>query len=426
MERSSNSFFADISLPDEKVVYLDVDGTLVADGAHQLSAHVSEKLKQLVAGRDVYLVSNNPRGRLESLAEQFGIHIIQTGFKKPDRRALGGAPATAPAGVIGDKWATDGLFANNIGARFIKVRNIVDPTDRLIIRASYALDPLLYYLYPLWPLVRALRPKQWAKNALVFAPLFFAGGFFNVVQFELALVGFIAFSLVASIGYILNDLQDVEEDARHPTKKYRPIASGAVSVQSAYRMLGVLVILALGLCALYPPLAKWCMLYALFSLAYSYYIKHIPVVEFVAVASFYVLRVVAGGAITLTPVSGWLILTTFFATLYVTIGKRYGEYSVGKVRKVLAHYPREFMNTLPAITATLVIVAYGLYSLLGTTRNGMIYTNAPVIVGVLWYLKSIYEHDGVEHPDTKVWRDPVLLTTIAVWGVAMAMLLYLR
>jgi len=417
-----------------KRVYLDLDGTIVPDGEEELAPHEAHVLHELQEGREVYIVSNKGLVRGPRVADAHGIKAVVSHYKKPNPRVLKSLDRPREgAVVIGDKVLTDGIFAWRIGADFVKVDPLRAPTDDMLTQASYVLDSVVWSFCKVLFWVRMstpfaffelMRPKQWIKNVLIFAPLFFAGGFFDTDALIAALVAFVAFSLAASAGYSINDTFDCAEDRLHPTKCTRPIASGRVSMFAASMFAFVLGLVAVWTASFVPAVIPWIGLYFVLSYAYTTFAKQIPVIEFIAVAAFYIIRVLAGGDVVHVPVTGWLILTTFFAALFITVGKRYAEATGSSTRSVLRQYPSEFIAVLPAITATLVLVSYALYSLIGSVHSGLVYSNLFVLVGVLWYLKGIYARDGVEHPDKKLWSDSILLLTIVCWGLFVLVLLY--
>lgn len=417
-----------------KRVYLDLDGTIVPDGEEELAPHEAHVLHELQQGREVYIVSNKGLVRGPRVADAHGIKAVVSHYKKPNPRVLKSLERPQDgAVVIGDKVLTDGIFAWRVGADFIKVDPIRAPTDDLLTRASYTLDAAVWALCKglFWirmstpfAFFELMRPKQWIKNLLIFAPLFFAGGFFDPDAFTAAAIAFVAFSIAASAGYSINDTFDCAEDRRHPTKCTRPIASGRVSMFAASLFAFALGLVAVLTASFVPAVIPWIGLYFILSYIYTTFAKQIPVIEFISVAAFYIIRVLAGGDVIQVPVTGWLILTTFFAALFVTVGKRYAESTGTSTRSVLRYYPPEFMAVLPAVTATLVLVSYALYSLIGSVKPGLVYSNLFVLVGVLWYLRGIYARDGVEHPDKKLWSDSILLFTIVCWGFYVLLLFY--
>ncbi len=196
-------------------------------------------------------------------------------------------------------------------------------------------------------LLRAARPKQWAKNLLVFAAPAAAGVIDEAEPLADATIAFAAFCLAASGTYLLNDVADREADARHPTKRFRPIAAGVVPPRLA-TVVGILAILsgvAVGFVADWH-LAVVVAIYVSVTTAYSHWLKHIVILDVVAVASGFVLRAIAGAAATGVPVSDWFFIVTSFGSLFVVTGKRQGEIgdlaeeegAAGDVRATLDEY----------------------------------------------------------------------------------------
>lgn len=428
-------FFRDID-PDAfrgKLVFLDIDGTLVPNGESELLPPESSALSALAERADIFLVSNHGIPREPALVARYGIKAIVSPHKKPSVRVLEGVSLPdAPRIVIGDKVLTDGWFAKRIGAEFVRVKPLWGRREQVSIRLMYALDSIVWFFVPTfamlfastaWEYVRLARPKQWVKNFLILAPLFFGGGFFSLALLLRAVSGMIAFSFAASAGYVLNDILDRREDALHPTKRNRPVASGAISPSRGILFALALLALALFAASIVPEVIPWLVLYFALQYLYSSALRAIPVLEFIVVASFFVLRILAGGAIVNVPISGWLLLTTFFAALFVTTGKRYSESCHEGVRAVVRSYPPIFLQILPAVSAVLAIVAYALYSVLGTPHPLLVFTNLFVVFGILWYLRGIYL--GVaEEPETKLWSDVVLLLTVAAWGLSLLLIFY--
>jgi hypothetical protein len=186
-------------------------------------------IHELQQGREVYIVSNKGLVRGPRVADAHGIKAVMSHYKKPNPRVLKSLERPQDgAVVIGDKVLTDGIFAWRVGADFIKVDPIRAPTDDLLTRASYALDAAVWALCKglFWirmstpfAFFELMRPKQWIKNLLIFAPLFFAGGFFDPSAFWATVISFVAFSIAASAGYSINDTFDCAEDRRHPPRR---------------------------------------------------------------------------------------------------------------------------------------------------------------------------------------------------------------
>ncbi len=420
-------FFRELKPTDFEgaIVLLDLDGTLVADREKELTPQNQHALLSLMEHASVFLVSNNGGVRAPALVSQYGVRAIVSPYKKPSKRVIEGIEfPDAPRVVIGDKVLTDGWFAHRIGASFVKVSRILNGNESLFVRASYNVDDIVWTLVRLSTLfleskvfsfIRLLRLRQWIKNLLIPAPLFFAGLFFQPELLTAVMYGVLAFSFASSAGYVLNDILDRDEDSLHPRKRFRPIASGAVSPLEGWVFAFFLVLIA-GVSATYvPAVVPWLIAYFILQYCYSSFLRSVPVIEFLTVPVFFLVRILAGGAIIAVSVSGWLLLTTFFGALFITAGKRYSESRHEGTRKVLKYYPQQFLEFLPVFSATLTVVAYALYSLLGTTHHAVVYSNLFIVFGVLWYLRGVYR-SGIEDPEVRLWSDAVLLGTVLAWG----------
>jgi decaprenyl-phosphate phosphoribosyltransferase len=217
-------------------------------------------------------------------------------------------------------------------------------------------------------IIKEARPKQWAKNVLVFAAPGAAGVLTHGQPQVRALITFVAFCLASSGTYYWNDLLDVEADRSHPTKCRRPIASGAVPIGVA-RVVGTLLIIG------GPALAfaaRWqagvaCIGYVVLTSSYSAVWKHIAVVDLVAVAGGFVLRAVAGAAATNVHMSKWFVLCTTFGSLFIVTGKRYAELrELGDrpttARATLEDYSMDFLRTVLSISCGATLVAYCIWA----------------------------------------------------------------
>ncbi len=401
-------------------VFVDIDGTLVPDAESEVGIEETQVLQMLAQHHEVVLVSNKGGDRVKKIAAQFGVSAYTGSRRKPDPR-ISAELKKAPSAVIGDKILIDGVFSFLIGAQFIRVAPIKSGAEPPGIRALYMLDALVWKVYVTARLIRVL---QWAKNLLVFVPLFFAGAAFDLSLLLYATGAFVAFSCIASAGYILNDVQDRGADQRHPTKRLRVVPAGEVSLPYAYGVGSVCAAVALLVSFAVQGLWFWILGYFALSILYTAYGKHVPILEMLAVSVFYLLRILAGGFVTDIPVSAWLLLTTFFATLFVTAGKRYAESGRSGTRAVLSLYPHDFLLHLPALLGGLTITAYALYSIVGSTHELLIYSNIFVVFGILWYLRGVYLRHDAEHPDRKLWTDMPLLIAVFLWGVYLTFVVY--
>lgn len=281
-----------------------------------------------------------------------------------------------------------------------------------------------------------LRLEHWVKNLFLFIPPFFAARLHEPVVLVRVVLAFLAFSLVASGVYILNDLVDAPKDRLHPDKKKRPIASGAVSTRQAIAVL-VLVLAAGTLLAAWlgTDLLLLCLLYFAINLWYSFYLKDIAIVDIFTISVGFLLRVFAGGAAAGVVVSQWLIVMTFLLALILGLAKRRGEYLVAQdgasFRKALEGYNLPFLDMSMVVCSTVSIVAYLMYCFspevearIGSDK--IYYTGVFVVLGVLRYLQLTLVYNKTESPTRALLRDGFLQLVLAGWVGSFVWLLYLR
>ncbi len=214
-------------------------------------------------------------------------------------------------------------------------------------------------------LLRALRPRQWVKNALVVAAPVAAGSLGEAGVLARTVAAVFVFIAAAGSTYLMNDAADVEVDRAHPRKRHRPIASGAISTAQARTVAGMLAVGALvAAAALAWPYAVVIAAYLAINVWYSNGMKHIPALELGAIASGFILRAIGGGAATRTPLSAWFVVVVCAASLFVVAGKRSAELARtgGKGgRQVLRHYSASGLRALRAVSAAVAVVAYALW-----------------------------------------------------------------
>lgn len=216
--------------------------------------------------------------------------------------------------------------------------------------------------------LKLMRVKHYIKNLLIVLPLFFSGLILDSNKLFRVLIGFLIFSLVASCVYILNDIVDVEKDRTHSTKRFRPIASGAVSVGQAYLLLVLFFIIVLSLSIFVLHDVKFLILpicYLILNIAYSYGLKNIPVVDVFVISLGFLLRLFYGGILISEVVSNWLFLTVLFGTLFLGFGKRRNELLKEKTgtRKALEKYSSEFLSSALNMCMALTLTFYSLWTI---------------------------------------------------------------
>ena len=269
------------------------------------------------------------------------------------------------------------------------------------------------------PLVRLMRPKQWVKNAFVFAPLLFSGLFTDMLSVQHPLSAFIIFCLASSATYVLNDYNDIENDRKHPVKsKTRPLASGEVSKPQA-RILMVVLYGIVALSALvYPKVVAVVAAYLLLNVAYTFYLKHQPVLDIFTIATGFVLRVYAGAVSLDVPLSSWMFITTLSLALFLAAIKRRQELmkSGNKARSVLQFYTIELVDKYAEMSATCAILFYSLFVI--SDKPDMVYTIPFVLFGLYRYWFIVESKDSGESPTDALFADRWLQLTILGWIAA--------
>lgn len=407
--------------PRGRTILLDIDGTLVPASASAVEARVLRAVESLKERNAVYLFSNkNLPERNSKIAVLLGVPLVDSPFSKPNPKVL----AELPKGmlIVGDKWLTDGLLAWRSGEEFVRVERLSEPGEPLLDQLFNAVDDVAGMM---WHLARALRPRQWIKNALVFAPLFFAHDLFEPYAVQDAAAAFAAFCFVSSAAYLINDLRDVAVDRLHPRKRYRPLAHGDISSASAWLMCVGLLAAAWAVLAAWAPQAIVVLAaYFISSVAYSVYLKHVPLLEMLLFIWFYFARMLAGAAAAAVPLSSWFTLSVVFLALFLVVAKRYAELEEGRMRPALAAYPRVFLQAMLGVSAALVVAFYALYTVLGTASPVAVYSTIPVLAGVMRYLQLSFANRGTETPERLVFSDPGLIAVAAAWLLAMVAVFY--
>ncbi len=269
-------------------------------------------------------------------------------------------------------------------------------------------------------LIRLIRPHQWLKNVFVFAGLMFSHTWHIGPLVERVLWAFLAFCAASSLVYILNDWRDRAADAQHPTNRLRPLASGAVSAQAALTLAALLGGLALILAWGQPMLLALLGLYVALNLAYSWKLKHVPVVDVSIIASGFMLRLLAGTLAVGIPPSRWLLLTGLFIALFLGFSKRKAEtfHAPDQQRAVLEHYPPSLLDTYIAATMTATVLTYGLYatSIEALQQHGgrLIYTVPVVVFALMRYTYQVHRGRG-EDVSRDLLRDPWIVAAGIAW-----------
>ncbi|HVB02730.1 MAG TPA: UbiA prenyltransferase family protein [Chitinophagaceae bacterium] len=283
---------------------------------------------------------------------------------------------------------------------------------------------------------KLLRPKDWAKNLFLFIPLFFSGNLFNWIKLEKLAWGFLAFSLIASSVYILNDYRDIEVDRNHPVKCSRPLASGSVSKTVALGIMSVCIIAGFALSLVLRTKFTFVLgIYFLLNVAYSFGLKNISILDILILAIGFVLRVKAGGILAFVVISQWLIIMVFLLALFMAVGKRRDDVLIrmksGKdMRQSVKGYNLDFLNVCLAIVCAIIIMAYLMYTVspevnarFGSYR--LFYTALFVISGIMRYLQLIYLENNSGSPTKLLFGDRFLQINLLLWIISFYVILYM-
>ena len=284
-------------------------------------------------------------------------------------------------------------------------------------------------------LIKTMRPHQWIKNILIYVPLVFDRKLTHIPSLIRTTSGFILFCLIASVVYIINDIADLEADRNHPEKRNRPIASGNLPISVA-------IIAALIILVIVFPLAYWLApsfalvlgCYFILNLLYSKWFKHIPIIDVFVLASFYVLRVIAG--LTLIDVerfSPWLYVVTTLLALYIGLGKRRAELALlekdaNQHRRVLEGYTIPLLDQYITIVSAMTIIAYSLYTFSAPNlpeNHAMMLTVPFAIYGVFRYLYLIQIKKRGGAPEEILLSDRPLQITVILWGFTVMVIFYI-
>jgi decaprenyl-phosphate phosphoribosyltransferase len=281
-----------------------------------------------------------------------------------------------------------------------------------------------------WGVVRALRPRQWVKNVLVLAAPLAAGKIFAPEVLGPTAVAFLLFCMSASAVYLVNDSIDIEEDRRHPKKRFRPIAAGLVPRPLAVALAVVLFAIALTTAVLLTrPALAWVLgSYAVIQLAYCTFLKNQPVIDLAVVASGFLLRGVAGGVAAGLALSQWFLLVAAFGSLFMVAGKRYSELIVigdaAATRKTLKEYSASYLRFVWSLSAGVACTAYSLWAFDMAKHHHSVpwatISIAPFVLAILRYAVDV-DKGSAGAPEEIVMRDRVLLGLGVLWAATVAL-----
>lgn len=330
--------------------------------------------------------------------------------------------------------------------------NQIGETSTLRLKSLITKSPKIIQ-FAFWIFVSA-RPRQWLKNLALFGPLVFVGDFFKSEKFLLVFLGFIIFSAVTSAIYLINDIIDLEKDKTHPFKSKRPIAAGRIQPKWA-----LLVAIAI-LCAAIVVSSRVSYFFTIATIAYtvlqvvySVFLRSVILIDVMAIASGFLLRVYAGGVLINAHVTVWFILTVASLALFLAVGKRRSERTLllgtgktlGGSRSILSHYPESLLDSLTVMFATTCWLSYTMFTFFQPTpqtenqvqilfgdflpktflaSKWLMVTVPFVIYGVMRYLYVIHEKKEGESPERILLSDKPLLITVLLWAFSVFLIIY--
>lgn len=303
----------------------------------------------------------------------------------------------------------------------------------------------------LYLLAKEIRVRQWLKNLVLFSAIVFTGQLFNSQLFFTTIKAIVVFCLISSAIYLINDIIDIPKDRLHPFKRFRPLAAGLISIPTALTLIVAFLILGLGSAFLFfpKPFFLVTIIFVLLELAYTFYLKHIELLDVIIIAGAFILRVFAGEAATGFHINIWLFLTVVSVSLFMAIGKRRGELTLllgsHQTRHTLSHYSEKMLDVYLSIFATATWMSYTFYTflekppVLRTTLGNFFEDNLPifserkwlmlsipfVIYGIMRYLQLIYEKREGESPEKILLSDRPLIIAIVLWGLVILGVIYI-
>lgn len=284
--------------------------------------------------------------------------------------------------------------------------------------------------------IKLIRLKHWLKNILVFLPLFFSKNLLNFDLLFSCILAFLIFSLTSSVIYILNDLNDIENDKKHPIKKERPLASGAISKKQA--VVAMVILAVVDVILMYLLYRHWAnmlifvipSLYLIVNIFYSFGLKKLPIIDVAIIVLGFVLRVMYGGVVIDIEVSKYLYLMVIFGAFFLGFGKRRNEIvkNGNKSRSVLKMYNQDFLDKNMYVALALAIVSYTLWCVDSSTvariGNDYVFWTVPLVMIILLLYSLDIEGDSHGDPTEVVLSDKKLLVVVTVYVLVMAGILY--
>lgn len=280
-----------------------------------------------------------------------------------------------------------------------------------------------------------MRPRQWTKNLIIFAGLIFSLNLFKPFLLLKTFIAFSVFCLLSGVIYIINDIKDLEKDKNHPLKSKRPLASGELQISSAILILMILIPFILLISFLLNTSFGYiAILYLTLLTSYSFYLKHIVILDVLIIAIGFVLRAVAGAVVIEVLISPWLFVCTILLALFLALGKRrhelllLGEEALNH-RKILKEYSPELLDQMIAVVTASMVMAYSLYTMAPETRGKLhtSYMNLTipfVLYGIFRYLYLIHKREEGGDPSSILLTDKPMLINVILWMLTAIILIY--
>ncbi|MFY8181540.1 MAG: decaprenyl-phosphate phosphoribosyltransferase [Flavobacterium sp.] len=284
--------------------------------------------------------------------------------------------------------------------------------------------------------LKLIRVEQYIKNAFVFAPLFFDSQFLNLDNLINVILAFLCFCTISSSVYIFNDYFDINEDKNHPQKRYRPLASGSISIKNGLVLMLILMISSITVSYLISvELFLVIISYLALNFLYSKWLKHIAILDVNIIAVGFILRIVAGSVVSDVVPSIWILLITYLLALFLGISKRRTDVILAEngndVRKNIEGYNLIFIDVILGILASIIIVSYIFYCISPEVQlhyhSDLLYVSIIFVVnGIFRYLKLVFVDQSTYSPTKIVLNDRFIQFTILGWLLLMSYLLYFR
>jgi 4-hydroxybenzoate polyprenyltransferase len=284
-------------------------------------------------------------------------------------------------------------------------------------------------------ILESMRPKQWTKNALLFAGILFSQNFLVLSMLTRVLCAFFVFCVLSGAVYLFNDLLDVKRDRSHPVKSQRPLASGRLPVSWAVYALVISLLVSLGMAyGLGLPFFGVAAGYLALQVAYSLHLKHVVILDIFCIAAGFVLRALAGAVVIDVAISSWLIICTILLSLFLGMSKRRHELEMLEDdaqahRKVLDEYSTYLLDQMIAVVTASTVVCYALYTMSTETiakfgTRNLVFTVPFVLYGILRYLYLIHKRGQGGNPENILVSDKPLLFNIFLWALTSGVILY--